>query len=73
MNTSMELYIAAKRVVDSNYKLMDEALAQAVKELTGIETPQLISYTDPDTGDRWAINITARANPIERGKPRDDS
>ena len=73
MNASMELYTVAKRAVDTNYKLMDEALAQAVKELTGVEVPQLISYTDPDTGDRWAINITARANLIERGQPQDES
>ena len=34
--------------------------------------PALFTYTDPGNGDRWAININATANLIERGKPRDD-
>ena len=64
-------FSAAQKAVRAGYKRMDEALAQAVMDELGYAIPAVFSWTDSLTGDRWAINITARATLIERGQPQD--
>ena len=62
-------YTEAEAEVTRNYKLMDKALAEAVLERLGYVVPALFTFVDIETGDKYAVNITARANLIERGKP----
>lgn len=68
---AMHEYVAAQKDVTAGYKRMDTAIAAAVMDELGYSIPALFSYTDPANGDRYSINITARANLIERGKPRE--
>ena len=72
MNLPMAEYVDAQKDVTAGYKRMDTAIAAAVMDELGYSIPAIFTYTDPATGDRWAINITARANLIERGKPREE-
>ena len=69
---AMDEYVAAQKDVTAGYKRMDTAIAQAVMDELGYSIPALFTYTDPENDDKWAINITARANLIERGKPREE-
>jgi len=70
--SQMPLYVAAEQAVRTNYKIMDEVLNAYVKEELGWEVPALFTYTEPETGDRYAINVTARASLIERGVPKEE-
>lgn len=65
-------YVLLEKAVREAYRGMDTALSAAVMDEKGWEVPALFTYTDPETGDRYAINVTARANLIERGVPRDE-
>ncbi len=69
---AMAGYVLFEKAVREAYKGMDSCVAAAVKDELGWEVPALFSYTDPATGDRYAINVTARANLIERGVPREE-
>jgi len=59
-------YIAAQRSVTAGYRAMDEALKQAVMDELGYAIPARFTFT-AENGDRWDINISARATLIERG------
>ena len=48
---------------------MDKAIAQAVMDELGYSIPARFGWTAPN-GDKWDINIDARANLIERGQPQ---
>ena len=65
----MANYTEAQAEVTRNYKLMDKALAEAVMERLGYVVPALFTFVDIETGDKYAVNITARATLIERRKP----
>ena len=67
----MDDYLTFDKAVKAGYRGMDNALAAAVMDELGWKVPALFSYTDPATGDRYAINVVARANLIERGVPRE--
>ena len=69
---AMEEYAQAKAEVSRNYKRMDAALAQAVMDELGYSIPALFAWTDSVSGDKWRISIDARAELIERGKPREE-
>ena len=69
MNDPMADYTEAQAEVTRNYKLMDKALAEAVLERLGYAVPALFTFVDIETGDKYVVNITARATLIERGQP----
>lgn len=82
----MATYAEAQGEVTRNYKLMDKALEQAVANAqtwraawgfifcgngwSPLPVPARFSLR-LENGDKWDINVTARANLIERGKPQD--
>ena len=66
-------YLMHKKEISAHYKGMDLALSAVVMEEKGWEVSALFNYTDPDTGDRYTINVTARATLFERGIPKDES
>ena len=66
----MDEYTEAKDEVTRNYKIMDRAIALAVMDELGYSIPARFSWTAPN-GDKWDINIDARATLIERGQPQD--
>lgn len=59
-------YIAAQKEVNAAYKKMDVALTEAVMDELGYAIPARFTFT-AENGDRWDINISARATLIERG------
>ena len=65
-------YTEAKDEVNRNYKIMDKSIAQAVMDELGYSIPALFAWTDSVSGDKWRISIDARAELIERGKPREE-
>ena len=65
-------YIAAHREIAALYKKQDEALAAAVMDELGYAIPARFTFT-AENGDRWDINISARATLIERALPISES
>ncbi len=64
-------YLTLEKQQGGIYKAMDALLSDVVMEEKGWEVPALFTYTEPVTGDRYAINVIARAKLIERGTPKE--
>ena len=59
--------LAADRAVRQALKERDRAISAVCKDKLGIEVPQIIEYTDPESGNIYSINVTARIALVERG------
>lgn len=61
--------LQADRAVLSALKERDKIVAEVVQERLGITVPAVFTFTDPETGNQYAVNVTARLSLIERGVP----